>query len=131
MIEELRRRLAHEAMGSPPVCRVRTLVPSSLAPAGSIMAVHRLSKVKPVQMVVTLDGKEWSLHPRRGGLPTVEILYLEPAGRPESAPTMRTRPAQSDSDFGQLLCEKGKSFILYFPFIYCTSLFLIVLTTLP
>ena len=74
MIEELRRRLAHEAMGPPPVCRVRTLIPSSLAPAGSIMAVHRLSKVKPVGMVVTLDGKEWSLQPRRDGLPTVEIL---------------------------------------------------------
>ena len=67
-----------EAMGPPPVCRVRTLIPSSLAPAGSIMTVHRLSKVKPVRMVVTLDrgdGKEWSLQPRRrGGLPTVEIL---------------------------------------------------------
>ena len=62
-------------MGPPPVCRVRTLIPhSSLAPAGSIMVVHRLSEVKPVQMVVTLDGKEWSLQPRHGGLPTVEIL---------------------------------------------------------
>ena len=74
MIEELRRRLAHEAMGPPPVCRVRTLVPSPLAPAGSIMAVSRLSGVKPVRVVVKVDGKEMSLRPRYDGLPTVEIL---------------------------------------------------------
>ena len=74
MIEELRRRLAQEAMGLPPVCRVRTLVPSPLAPAGSIMAVSRLSGVKPVRVVVKVDGKEMSLRPRYDGLPTVEIL---------------------------------------------------------
>ena len=74
VIEELRRRLAHEAMGPPPVCRVRTLVPSPLAPAGSIMAVSRLSGVKPVRVVVKVDGKEMSLRPRYDGLPTVEIL---------------------------------------------------------
>ena len=76
MIEELRRRLAHEAMGPPPVCRVRTLIPGgpAMAPAGTIMVVHRLSEVEPDRIVVTLDGKEWSLQPRHGGLPTVEIL---------------------------------------------------------
>ena len=61
-------------MGPPPVCRVRTLIPGSLAPAGTIMVVHRLSEVEPDRIVVTLDGKEWSLPLRHGGLPTVEIL---------------------------------------------------------
>ena len=76
MMEELRRRLAHEAMGPPPVCRVRTLVNLSTppAPAGTIMVVHRLSEVDPDRTVVTLDGREWSLPMRHGGLPTVEIL---------------------------------------------------------
>ena len=85
VIEELRRRLTHEATGPPPVwvppVRVRTLVPfrdgSTIHPAGSIMAVHRMSEVKPGQMVVTLDGEETCLPVRRStGLPapTVEIL---------------------------------------------------------
>ena len=96
VIEELRRRLTHEATGPPPVwvppVRVRTLVPfrdgSTIHPAGSIMAVHRMSEVKPGQMVVTLDGEETCLPVRRsttrgGGVdrlpsglpaPTVEIL---------------------------------------------------------
>ena len=78
MMEELRRRLAHEAMGPPPVCRVRTLIPvtggPAMAPAGTIMVVHRLSEVEPDRMGVTLDGKEWTLPLRHGGLPTVEIL---------------------------------------------------------
>ena len=90
VIEELSRRLTHEATGQPPVwvppVRVRTLVPfqdgSIIHPAGSIMAVHRMSEVKPGRMVVTLDGKEsclavWHGTARtRHGLPapTVEIL---------------------------------------------------------
>ena len=45
-----------------------------MAPAGTIMVVHRLSEVEPDRIVVTLDGKEWSLQLRHGGLPTVEIL---------------------------------------------------------
>jgi hypothetical protein len=86
VIEELRRRLTHEATGPPPV-RVRTLVPfqdgPTIHPAGSIMAVHQMSEVKPGQMVVTLDGEETCLPVRRStarttrhGLPapTVEIL---------------------------------------------------------
>ena len=91
VIEELRRRLTHEATGPHPVwvppVRVRTLVPfqngSITHPAGSIVAVHRMSEVKPGRMVVTLDGKESCLpvrrsttHTTRHGLPapTVEIL---------------------------------------------------------
>ena len=41
---------------------------------GSIIAVHRLSEVRPGRMVVTLDGKEWSLPAVLDGLPTVETL---------------------------------------------------------
>ena len=82
VIEELRRRLTHEATGPPPVwvppVRVRTLGPfrdgSTIHPAGSIMAVHRLSEKIPGNMLITLDGKEWSLASTHGGAPTVEIL---------------------------------------------------------
>jgi hypothetical protein len=78
VIEELRRRLTHEAAGPPPAwvppVRVRTLVPFNTAgPAGSIMAVHRLSK-KGAVIFVTLDGREWGLPSGHHGAPTVEIL---------------------------------------------------------
>ena len=67
VIEELCRRLTHEATG--PV-RVRVLVPfqngSITHPAGSIMTVHRMSEVKPGRMVVTLDGEEFCLAVRHG-----------------------------------------------------------------
>ena len=58
----------------PPV-RVRTLVPiETVGPAGSIMAVHRLSEKIPGLMLVTLDGTERSLVSTHNGAPTVEIL---------------------------------------------------------
>ena len=77
LLGELRRRL--EATGPPPVrvppVRVRTLVPiETVGPAGSIMAVHRLSEKIPGLMIVTLDGTERSLVSTHNGAPTVEIL---------------------------------------------------------
>ena len=78
LIGELRRRL--EATGPPPArvppVRVRTLVTiESVEPAGSIMAVHRLSEKIPGSMLVTVDGTERSLaSARHNGAPSVEII---------------------------------------------------------
>ena len=78
LIGELRRRL--EATGPPPAwvppVRVRTLVTiESVGPAGSIMAVHRLSEKIPGSMLVTVDGTERSLaSARHNGAPSVEII---------------------------------------------------------
>ena len=67
VIEELCRRLTHEATGPVRVC---VLVPfqngSITHPAGSIMTVHRMSEVKPGRMVVTLDREEFCLAVRHG-----------------------------------------------------------------
>ena len=77
VIEELRHRLAHEATGPPPVCRVRALCANegrawprlAETPAadsetefsfqpGTIMTIHRLSEADPGWMYGTLDGKK-------------------------------------------------------------------------
>ena len=70
VIEELRHRLAHEATGPPPVCRVRALCANegsawprlaetefSFQP-GTIMTIHRLSEAAPDWMYGTWDGKK-------------------------------------------------------------------------
>jgi hypothetical protein len=77
VIEELRHRLAHEATGPPPVCRVRALCANegrawprlAETPAadsetefsfqpGTIMTIHRLSEASVGWMYGTLDGKK-------------------------------------------------------------------------
>ena len=69
VIEELRHRLAHEATGPPPVCRVRALCANegsawprlaetefSFQP-GTIMTIHRLSEASPGWMYGTWTGR--------------------------------------------------------------------------
>ena len=79
VIEELRRRLAHKAARSPPVCRVRALCASessdndwilvfSFQP-GTIMTIHRLSEAAPGWMYGTWFGKKGWVHADK-----VEIL---------------------------------------------------------
>ena len=82
----MRRRLAHRAAGSPPVCRVRALLEKEQHYAlcasegiygwmefffqpGTIMTIHRLSEVAPGWMYGTWDGKKGWVHAYK-----VEIL---------------------------------------------------------